>query len=139
MGGFMFSSPAVSNGVVYIGSFDGKIYALGTPSITIQTPPPVPTPQPTATPQPAPTSTPTPAPIVTPTPQPTTNPTDSITTTPTPAPNQFTPEPIIETKVLGVGSDANESSEWIILGITFAFAALAFLTLFQVYKKDNSL
>ena len=138
-GGFMFSSPAVSNGVVYIGSFDGKIYALGTPSITIQTPPPIPTPQPTATPQPAPTSTPTPAPTATSTPQPTTNPTDSITTTPTPASNQSTPEPIIETKVLGVGSDANESSEWIMLGITFAIAALAFLTLFQVYKKDDSM
>jgi cell division septation protein DedD len=136
-GGFMFSSPAVSNSVVYIGSYDGKIYALGTPSIAIQTPPPVPTPQPTATPQPAPTSTPTPAPTATPAPQPTANPNVSATT-PTPTPNQIAPEPTIEIKVLGVESNTNESTEWIILVISFAIAALAFLTLFTVYKKDNA-
>jgi hypothetical protein len=27
-GGKVFSSPAVSDGVVYVGSFDGKVYAL---------------------------------------------------------------------------------------------------------------
>lgn len=29
----MDSSPAVVNGVVYIGSFDGNLYAIGTPTI----------------------------------------------------------------------------------------------------------
>jgi outer membrane protein assembly factor BamB len=30
--GFLFASPAVANGRVYIGSYDGNIYALGTAS-----------------------------------------------------------------------------------------------------------
>jgi outer membrane protein assembly factor BamB len=28
-GGYVWSSPAVANGVVYVGSWDGKVYAFG--------------------------------------------------------------------------------------------------------------
>jgi hypothetical protein len=124
------SSPAVVNGVVYIGSFDGKIYALGT--ATSQTT----TPQPTATPSSTPLSTPTPAPTAAPTSAPTSQPTANPTS---PTSNQalaqiFTTEPTTG-PVLSVGSNINESTDWAILGVIIATAAIALLTLFLIYKK----
>ena len=56
-GGWVFSSPAVVNGVVYVATDEGTLYALGSP-----TPSPSPTPTPTTLPTATPTSTTTPTP-----------------------------------------------------------------------------
>ena len=55
-GGFM-STPSVANGIVYVGSDDGSIYAIGGGNLSYA---PNPTAKPTATPGPTPTSSPTP-------------------------------------------------------------------------------
>jgi cell division septation protein DedD len=130
-GGFIFSSPAVVNGVLYIGSYDGYIYALGALPAQTTTLIPTATPQPTAAlaTEPTPTATPTPAP----TSQPTTTPTQ------TPIPIQE-PTLLSETQPtnqpISVESNRNESINWIILGIIIAMAGIALVTLYTVFKRS---
>jgi len=33
-GGFIYSSPAVANGVIYVGSYDGTVYAFHLPGMS---------------------------------------------------------------------------------------------------------
>jgi hypothetical protein len=133
-GGFLFSSPAIVNGVFYIGSYDGCVYALGVSHAPTTTPSTAPTPQPTATPstEAAPTATPT----ATPTPDPTSQPTTTPTQTPIPiqepallSETQPTSQPI------SVASNRNEPVNWIILGAIVAMASIAIVTLYAVFKR----
>jgi outer membrane protein assembly factor BamB len=77
IGDYFRSSPSIAKGVIYVGTEDGTIYAIGTPQ-TI--PDPTPTPSPTQTPTQSPT---TPAPTQSPTQSPSTN----IQPTATPSPS----------------------------------------------------
>jgi outer membrane protein assembly factor BamB len=136
-GGFLFSSPAIVNGVLYIGSYDGCVYALGALGVSpapTTTPSTAPTPQPTAAPstEPTPTATPT----ATPTPAPTSQPTTTPTQTPIPiqepallSETQPTNQPI------SVASNRNEPVNWIILSAIVAAAGIAIVTLYAVFKK----
>ena len=56
-GSGIMSSPSVADGIVYVGSDDGSIYAIGGGNLSYG---PNPTAKPTATPGPTPTSSPTP-------------------------------------------------------------------------------
>jgi hypothetical protein len=113
---------------LYIGSYDGNVYAMGTSTALIAT----------ATPIPQPTSTPSPAPTAIPTPTPTSQP----TTTPTQTPMSIQ-EPVLlsETQptnqTIGVASNRNEPINWIILGTIVAMTGIAILTLYAVFKRDN--
>jgi hypothetical protein len=129
-GGFLFSSPAVANGILYIGSYNGNIYALDTPTNSL-THISQPTPAPSPTPSPLLATTPTPSP----TPQPTVNPTPTPTTSQAPA-------LIIETQPttipnLSVESSRNEPGNLLILGITITVAAIALTSLYVTYKKSD--
>ena len=56
-GSGIMSSPSIADGIVYVGSDDGNIYAIGGDNLSYA---PNPTAKPTATPGPTPTSSPTP-------------------------------------------------------------------------------
>lgn len=88
-----YSSAAMdSDGNVFIGSADNKLYAFGTPLPT-DTPTVTPTPTNTPTITPTPTETPTQTPTETPTDTPTQTPTETPTQTPTQTPTN-TPTPL---------------------------------------------
>jgi hypothetical protein len=84
----IYSSPAEVDGKLYVGSWDGKIYAFDQSS-----PPTSPSPTPSSEPTPVPTVSPTPTPVPTPTPTPTPTaiPKNVITNMPTPTPSAVAP------------------------------------------------
>jgi hypothetical protein len=133
-GGFLFSSPAIANGVAYIGSYDGKVYAFGTPYG--QTP----APDPTAIPSPSPTPTATPVP--TPSPNATTNPQSTATPMPTQPPMQVPTLPPItqqETKpMVATEQKENASVDWLILGVVIVTGVIALISLVLVFIPDEN-
>ncbi len=84
------SSAAVVDGVLYIASDDGNIYALGSPT---PTPSPTPSSFPTQTPAPTPNVTPVATLTPSPTPKPTDTPTPTSSATPTITPTSPAPLP----------------------------------------------
>ncbi len=74
----------VARGVIYVGTTNGIMYAIGTPDLTN----PQPTPEPTPTAFPIPTPTPTASPTANPTPTPTSSSTGGSTTSTSPNPTQ---------------------------------------------------
>ena len=95
-GYWYYSSPAVVNGVLYVGSCDGNVYAINSSSI----PPPTPTPTPKATPTATPTILPTQTPTSTP------PPTQSITPKPSPTPSPIpSPTPNATSTIQAIGGN----------------------------------
>ena len=66
-GGPVFSSPAIANGVVFVGSNDGNVYAFGS-AVSQPSPSPTQTPSPTASQSPSSSPTPTQSPTISPVP-----------------------------------------------------------------------
>ncbi len=139
----MFSSPAVVNGIVYIGSFDGKVYALGNWASLFQTsiPTPTPTPQATATPTttPTPTLTPTAILVLANTSKPIATPiiTQMPQLSPTPIQDPIpiaTSEPKGEL-MLGVTQNESDFTSWIILGGIIGTAVVALIFFMLVFRR----
>ncbi len=89
------SSPAIVDGVAFMGSRAGTVVAFGPSDQFVPTPTPAPTPTPNPTPAQTPCPTPSPAPTASPSPSPspiTPTPTTSPNPTPTPTP-KTTPTP----------------------------------------------
>jgi outer membrane protein assembly factor BamB len=85
---------AIARGVIYVGTTQGIIYAIGTPDRITPQPTPAPTPTNYPIQTPTPTPTPTPKPTHVPTINPTTAPTQTTTNTPTAHPTATaTPRP----------------------------------------------
>ena len=97
----------MANGIVYIGSYDGYVYALGTSSA----PSPAPTAQTTANP--------------TLTPEPTQAPSLVSEIQPTTIPN------------LGVELNTEEPINWLILGAIIAATMIALVSLYVVFKRSD--
>jgi hypothetical protein len=113
----------VANGIVYIGSYDGYVYALGTSSAPSTTSAPSPSPTPTTKPTPAPTAQTTANPTLTP--EPTQAPSLVSEIQPTTIPN------------LGVELNTEEPINWLILGAIIAAAMIALVSLYVVFKRSD--